>query len=162
KWWLHGDPRPALRRAIANSARFVATPLVSKHRIFVWVPTQKIPENTVIVIARDDDTSLGILHSRFHEAWTLRLCTWLGVANDPAAKILKTRTLTNLYNERPTWLDNAHRDLDAAVAVAYGWPADISDEDALGRLLELNRSRAATQETRPIRVPRLGPQRTLL
>jgi hypothetical protein len=41
-----------------------------------------------------------------------------------ATAILKKRTLTNLYNERPAWLDNAHRDLDAAVAAAYGWPAD--------------------------------------
>jgi hypothetical protein len=63
---------------------------------------------------------------------------------DPkAAAILKTRTLTNLYNQRPAWLDNAHRDLDAAVAGAYGWPADISEEDALARLLALNLERAA-------------------
>jgi hypothetical protein len=60
-----------------------------------------------------------------------------------AEKILKTRTLTNLYNERPTWLANVHRDLDAAVAAAYGWPADISEEDALARLLALNLERAA-------------------
>jgi hypothetical protein len=56
---------------------------------------------------------------------------------------LKTRTLTHLYNERPAWLANAHRDLDAAVAAAYGWPADISDEDALAHLLALNLARAA-------------------
>jgi type II restriction/modification system DNA methylase subunit YeeA len=60
-----------------------------------------------------------------------------------AAAILKKRTLTNLYNERPAWLDNAHRELDAAVAGAYGWPADISEDDALARLLDLNRERAA-------------------
>jgi hypothetical protein len=60
-----------------------------------------------------------------------------------AAKMLKTRTLTNLYNENPTWLVNAHRDLDDAVAVAYGWPADISEADALERLLALNLERAA-------------------
>jgi type II restriction/modification system DNA methylase subunit YeeA len=170
------------------------------------------------VTARDDDTTFGILHSRFHEAWAIGLCTWLGVGNDPrytpsttfetfpfpdgltpnipaadyangpravaiaaagrrlnelreawlnppdlverrrevvpgypdrlvpvdepAAAILKKRTLTNLYNERPTWLDNAHRDLDAAVAAAYGWPAEISEEDALSRLLGLNLERA--------------------
>ena len=63
--------------------------------------------------------------------------------NPKAAAILKTRTLTNLYNERPAWLDNAHRDLDAAVAAAYGWPADIAEEDALARLLALNLERAA-------------------
>jgi type II restriction/modification system DNA methylase subunit YeeA len=62
-----------------------------------------------------------------------------------AAAILKKRTLTNLYNERPTWLANAHADLDAAVAHAYGWPADISEDDALARLFELNQARAASQ-----------------
>ena len=51
---------------------------------------------------------------------------------------IKKRTLTNLYNARPQWLADAHRDLDAAVAAAYGWAADISDEDALTKLLELN------------------------
>jgi hypothetical protein len=60
-----------------------------------------------------------------------------------AALILKKRTLTHLYNDRPAWLDNAHRELGAAVAAAYGWPADISEEDALARLLDLNRERAA-------------------
>jgi type II restriction/modification system DNA methylase subunit YeeA len=60
-----------------------------------------------------------------------------------AAAILKARTLTNLYNERPTWLYNAHRDLDAAVAAAYGWQADIAEEEALSRLLALNLERAA-------------------
>jgi hypothetical protein len=61
---------------------------------------------------------------------------------EEAATILKKRTLTNLYNERPQWLADAHRDLDAAVAAAYGWPADVSEENALARLLELNLSRA--------------------
>jgi type II restriction/modification system DNA methylase subunit YeeA len=62
--------------------------------------------------------------------------------NPNAAAILKKRTLTNLYNERPAWLGNAHRDLDAAVAAAYGWPADISQDDALARLLALNLERS--------------------
>jgi hypothetical protein len=63
-----------------------------------------------------------------------------------AAAELKNRTLTRLYNERPAWLANAHQDLDAAVAAAYGWPADISEEDALARLLELNLARAGSAQ----------------
>ena len=55
-----------------------------------------------------------------------------------AAAILKQRTLTNLYNERPAWLANAHRELDEAVAAAYGWPTQIGSEEALQRLLALN------------------------
>jgi type II restriction/modification system DNA methylase subunit YeeA len=62
--------------------------------------------------------------------------------DDKAAAILKKRTLTNLYNERPAWLVNVHRDLDAAVAEAYGWAADVSEDDALARLFALNQSRA--------------------
>jgi hypothetical protein len=59
------------------------------------------------------------------------------------AKELKKRTLTNLYNQRPTWLDLAHRRLDEAVFDAYGWDPDMSDEEILAKLLELNLQRAA-------------------
>ena len=204
----------------------MATPTVAKHRLFYWVDKSVCPDHQLIVTAHDQDLIFGVLHSRFHQAWALSLCTWLGVGNDPrytpsstfetfpfpegltpnipadiyaddprartiaeaarrlnelreawlnppdlvervpevapgypdrilpvspkAAVILKKRTLTNLYNERPTWLDNAHRDLDAAVAAAYGWPADISEEDALARLLALNLERVARQGNRPI------------
>ena len=61
--------------------------------------------------------------------------------DDEAAKQLKKRTLTKLYNERPAWLRNAHSELDAAVATAYGWDPDIDGEAALARLLILNESR---------------------
>ena len=61
------------------------------------------------------------------------------------AAMLKKRTLTNLYNERPAWLDLAHRRLDAAVADAYGFPADLSEEQILERLLALNLERAAEE-----------------
>ena len=66
-------------------------------------------------------------------------------ADDNAAKTLKDRTLTKLYNERPTWLDHAHRDLDSAVAAAYGWPNDLTDDQILERLFKLNQQRAARQ-----------------
>lgn len=59
---------------------------------------------------------------------------------------LKKRTLTNLYNQRPTWLDNAHKTLDAAVANAYGWQdytPEMPDDEILRRLLKLNLERAA-------------------
>jgi type II restriction/modification system DNA methylase subunit YeeA len=66
---------------------------------------------------------------------------WL---NPPGASDaeLKKRTLTNLYNERPAWLANAHRKLDDAVFAAYNWPADLADDDLLARLLALNRERS--------------------
>ncbi len=58
--------------------------------------------------------------------------------SEAATKALKKRTLTNLYNARPQWFADAHDALDAAVAAAYCWSADISDEDALRELLALN------------------------
>jgi hypothetical protein len=65
--------------------------------------------------------------------------------DEAAARELKKRTLTNLYNERPAWLELAHRRLDAAVFAAYGWPASIGDEELLEKLLELNLARAEAE-----------------
>ena len=67
---------------------------------------------------------------------------WL---NPPGAseEELKKRTLTNLYNARPAWLVEAHRKLDKAVFAAYGWPATLTDDELLDRLLPLNHQRAA-------------------
>ncbi len=200
-WWLHRRPAPDMRRAVARLARFVATPAVAKHRLFVWYDGATIPDHQLYVFAREDDYFLGVLHARPHELWTLRTCTWLGVGNDPrytptttfetfpfpwvpgtepaddpcveaiaaAARALveqrdrwlnpegatdadlKARTLTALYNARPTWLDLAHRRLDDAVLDAYGWPHDLGDEEILGRLLALNLERAGTLD--PSMVP---------
>ena len=64
-------------------------------------------------------------------------------------KELAERTLTKLYNQRPAWLDAAHKDLDAAVALAYGWAdytADMVDEEILKRLLALNLARSGGEK----------------
>ena len=211
-WWRHGEPRQGMWRALKERRRYIATARVAKHRLFVWLDARVCPDNQLVVIARDDDTTFGILHSRFHEMWSLRLGTsledrprytpsttfetfpfpagltpdlpatdyesdppavtiadaarrlvelrdrwlnppeWVEWVDEPvpgypkrpvprdgeAAEALKKRTLTNLYNARPQWLDDAHAVLDAAVASAYGWPADISNDDALAELLALN------------------------
>ena len=211
-WYRHATPGPETWQRLDGLSRFIVTPRVAKYRLFVWCDVRVCPDCQLIVIPRYDDTTFGILHSRFHEAWSLRLGTSLedrprytptttfqtfpfpqglspdipaaDYANDPralaiaaaarrlvelrdrwlnppewvewidepvpgypkrpvprdeaAAKELKKRTLTNLYNARPQWLADAHAALDAAVAAAYGWDADISEEDALAALLALN------------------------
>jgi hypothetical protein len=77
-----------------------------------------------------------------------------------AAK-LKQRTLTNLYNERPAWLDLAHHRLDAAVAAAYGWPADLTDDQILEKLLALNLERFAAEEKfAKIKKPKTSREKT--
>ena len=66
--------------------------------------------------------------------------------DEASARELKKRTLTNLYNQRPAWLDMAHRRLDEAVFASYGWPVDLSDDELLAKLLELNLERAASEK----------------
>ncbi len=196
RWWLHGENRPGLRKALAGLSRCVVTPGVAKHRIFVWMSTEIVPDQKLCVIPRDDDYFFGVLQSRLHEQWALSTGSWIGVGNDPSytsastfetfpfpwppghepkesplvetiaeaarelvakrdawlnppnasAEELKNRTLTNLYNARPAWLADAHRKLDAAVFVAYGWPDTLTDAQLLERLLTLNHQRAATQQ----------------
>ena len=213
-WWRHETTRPRMQQALSGLSRYIATPAVAKHRLFEWRDARVYPDQQLIVIAREDDTTFGILHSRFHEVWSLRMATRLGVGNDPrytptttfqtfpfpegltpdipaadyandpraiaiaeaarrmvelrdrwlnppewvdwideaapnypkrpvptpAAPLrqLRRRTLTNLYNEKPQWLLNAHAELDAAVAAAYGWTAEVTGDDALRELLRLN------------------------
>jgi hypothetical protein len=72
---------------------------------------------------------------------------WLNPPGLSDADLAK-RTLTNLYNARPTWLAQAHEHLDAPVLAAYGWPADVDREELLARLLALNLARAEGETTR--------------
>ena len=76
-WWRHVEPRQGMWKALDGLSRYIATPRVAKHRLFVWCDARICPDSAVIAIARDDDTAFGILHSRFHEAWSLRLGTSL-------------------------------------------------------------------------------------
>jgi type II restriction/modification system DNA methylase subunit YeeA len=190
RYWIHAEPRPGLRRALLGLIRYVATPTVSKHRIFVWLPTDVLPDQQLLVFPRDDDYFFGVLQSRLHELWALRQGTQLEdrprytpttcfetfpfpwspgkePIDDPRVRAiaaaakdlvekrdrwlnpdgateaeLKKRTLTNLYNQRPTWLDLVHQKLDQAVLDAYAWPHDLTDDQILERLLALNLERA--------------------
>ena len=213
-WYRHMDPPQSMWRALDGLSRYVATARVAKHRLFVWCDTRICPDQQLIVIACDDDTMFGILHSRYHDVWSLRMGTsledrprytptttfetfpfpeglstdvpasdyrtdpraqaivsaarrlvelrdrwlnppeWVKWVEEPvpgyplcpvpcdkkAATKLKKRTLTYLYNARPQWLADAHNQLDAAVAAAYGWSSDITDDVALRELLARNRN----------------------
>ncbi|MFL6336513.1 MAG: class I SAM-dependent DNA methyltransferase [Pyrinomonadaceae bacterium] len=230
KWWLHAETAPAMRSALSGLARYVATPRVSKYRLFVRVPEVVLCDDGVYVFACPDDYFFGVLHSRPHEVWsraqgtqvreresgfryTASSCfetfpfprpsdeqraaiaaaareldelraNWLnppewthegvlefpGSASGPwaryvhdadtrgvgtvrysrpvprdeaTARELSKRTLTNLYNRRPAWLEHAHRRLDEAVTAAYDLPSDLDDEETLARLLALNLERSS-------------------
>lgn len=195
-WWQHERPRPEMRKALEGLTRYIATPNLTKHRIFAWLDARTLPDHQLIVFARDDDYTFGILHSRVHEIWARAMGTqlrevesgfrytpttcfetfpfppnptpeqlarvgeiarrlvelrdgWLNPPDLDAAELAK-RKLTNLYNQRSTWLANAHSALDAAVLSAYGWPADLDRDAVLECLLSLNLTRTQPQ---PDQVP---------
>jgi len=217
-WWMPYWPRPEMRGKIASLRRYLVTPMTAEHRLFYWLSYPMLPDNNLVVIAKDSDLYFGLLSSRLHEIWStargnrmgqgnqrryngtsvfetfpfpigLNLAdlasdfdgsanalaisaaakrlndlreNWLNppdlvrrepgivsgfpscivAVNETAARELRRRTLTNLYNKRPPWLDNAHTTLDAAVAHAYGWSEHLKDDEVLSRLLDLNRLRS--------------------
>lgn len=131
RWWLHGRLGTEWRGATKNVPRYIATTRVAKHRTFVWFPSISWISDAVVGIARADDTTFGILHSRFHELWSLRMCTWLGVGNDPRY------TPTTCFETFPfpaglTPADTAHQRTEALEGGAL-IPADLPDtlSDAL-------------------------------
>ncbi len=191
RWWLHAEPIPGMRRALAGLPRYFVTPMTAKHRLFVWVSRETLTDHACIVFARDDDYAFGVLHSRIHELWARGTGTQLReyqsgfrytptttfetfpfpqcdgacretIANsaksldnlrrgwlNPAEALpqrLKTRTLTNLYNDRPTWLVQAHERLDRAVHAAYGWTYPLGDDELIARLLEMNNAQQPVRE----------------
>ena len=83
KWWLFGRSRPPMRVAIAELTRYIVTPRVAKHRIFVWLDSDTVPDGRLNVIACEDDYFFGVLHSRIHETWALANSARHGIGDDP-------------------------------------------------------------------------------
>jgi type II restriction/modification system DNA methylase subunit YeeA len=83
RWWIHVEPRPAMRAAVRSLKRYIATSRVAKHRIFAWLRGETLPDSRLYVFARDDDYFFGVLHSRLHEVWSLATSSRHGVGNDP-------------------------------------------------------------------------------
>ncbi len=77
EWWIHRGPALEMRAAIAPLSRFIVTPRVSKHRLFVWAQPPTLPSSATVVFPREDDYFFGVLHSRPHELWALAQGTQL-------------------------------------------------------------------------------------
>ena len=77
RWWQYARPRPEMREALKDVRHYIATPRVSKHRVFVWLSSEVLANDGTIVFAREDDYFFGILHSRLHEIWSRRMGTQL-------------------------------------------------------------------------------------
>ena len=77
RWWLHGSAAPKMRQALCGLPRYIGTSEVSRHRVFSYIDGDVLPDHTIIVFARDDDYTFGVLHSRFHEVWALAMGTQL-------------------------------------------------------------------------------------
>jgi hypothetical protein len=71
RWWLFGRERIAWREAMRGCARYFATPETSKHRTFVFVPADVLPDNKLWAFAFDDALALGVLSGRAHVVWAL-------------------------------------------------------------------------------------------
>lgn len=95
-----------------------------------WPPGQEAPTNPMVQAVAEAARAL-----------VERREAWLNPEGATAADLSK-RTLTNLYNLCPSWLENLHKTLDASVLAAYGWLTDLSDRELLEHLLALNLSRS--------------------
>jgi hypothetical protein len=82
-WWIFGEPRRELRKALAGLPRFIATVETAKHRTFQFLDAAILPDNMLVAIASADAFDLGVLSSGVHVAWALAQGGRLGVGNDP-------------------------------------------------------------------------------
>jgi hypothetical protein len=206
-WWLFGEPISTFRPALAGLPRYISTPETARHRFFVFLPIDILPDNMLVNIASADAYHLGVLSSHIHVSWALAVGGTLGPAprynkslcfdsfpfpaatpeqqariRDLGEKLDAHRkarqalhpdlTMTGMYNvlealrqgrvftvkEKAiheqglvTVLRELHDELDATVAEAYGWPADLPDEEILSRLVALNAERVEEEKNGLIR-----------
>lgn len=84
RWWTFGEPRPGMRRALQGLDRFIATSEVAKHRVFVLLDWPRdLPDGSLMVIASEHASHLGVLSCQVHQTWALAAGGRLGVGNDP-------------------------------------------------------------------------------
>jgi type II restriction/modification system DNA methylase subunit YeeA len=80
-WWQHGEKNLGMRKALHGLRRYIASPRVSKHRFFMFVPFQTLADSRVVVIARDSAYFIGTLESSAHKAWSVRTSSRHGHGN---------------------------------------------------------------------------------
>lgn len=209
KWWLYAEANSTMRPMFEGIGRYIATCRTAKHRTFVFLDADILPDAKIIAIGLQEANILSVLSSRIHVIWAMATGAHLGVGNDsnynhaecfykfPFPDSSEGRniqlallgeeldahrkrqqasnpklTLTQMYNvleklrageaiegkDRAIYdqgligiLKDIHDRIDAAVASAYGWPIDLSDEEILFRLVALNKERVAEEAAGHIR-----------
>jgi hypothetical protein len=154
-WWLHWRSRPEMNSSIRTLSRFIATPRVSKYRLFTWLESPSYPDSALIVFARSDDYFFGVLHSRIHEIWSLSQGTQLreresGFRYTPTSCFetfpfpapsaeqvnLIAEAAKQLDQLRKEWLNPAEwtreQNLEFPGSVAGPWSSYVSDSDKRG------------------------------
>jgi type II restriction/modification system DNA methylase subunit YeeA len=73
-WWRHGEARPGLRALLAPLGRFIVTPEVAKHRMFVFVHSSVLPDKNLQVVR--EKTSARLAYCTL-ECMSCGLCGWV-------------------------------------------------------------------------------------
>jgi hypothetical protein len=126
-WWIHEEARVSLRHALEGLPRFIVTPRVAKHRLFVFLNASVLPDTRLNVMARADDATFGLLGSRMHEVWSLAQASMHGVGNDPTYNA-KSCFETFPFPEGLTPADTAHQRteaLDGGALIPAGLAGDL-------------------------------------
>ena len=129
-WWLHRRTAPEMRAAVAKLERFIATPRVAKHRLFVFMPSAMLPDSRLAIFAREDDYFFGVLHARPHEVWSLATSSRHGDGDDGGRPTYNNTTCFETYpfpwppGSEPTEDERVHAIAAAArelVALREAW-----------------------------------------
>jgi hypothetical protein len=152
--WLNPHANPGLRRALARISRYLALPARAATPDWRWIEEDLLPDATLLVVARDDDFTHGVLQSTLFAAWhhahrTRRMDPVQIVESFPFpwAPATALSALTAVQEEQRHAIARAVRgggntnQLNTVVLAAYGWPTDLADHELSDRLISLNRQR---------------------
>ena len=135
RWWLHAEAIPGMRRGLRGLTRYIATPILTKYRLFVMLPVETLADHQLVVVCRDDDFTFGVLHSRAHELWALGLGTQLETRpRYTPTTCFETFPFPDPTGDQRTRIGEAARRL---VELRDGWlnPHGLSNADLMKRTL---------------------------
>jgi hypothetical protein len=151
--WLNPHLQSDLRRALARVSRWLATPAAAAAPDWRWIEDDLLPDASLVVVARDDDFTHGVLSSQAFRLWHQSFAARLGPVRTvesfpfPWSPATALSALTAEQEEQRHAIARAARSgnneqLNASVSAAYGWAAESDGQELIEKLSELHRGRA--------------------
>lgn len=151
-WWHNPHAQPSLRHALARLDRFLATALNDSEPTWTWFESDHLPDDSLLIVARDDDFTHAVLESAAFISWWRAYVQKIAPTQIvesfpfPWSPFTPLGSLTKAQQEIRSAATRAvlagdTEQLNSTIAAAFGWKNNWDESEILPALNELHRQR---------------------